>query len=73
MNLPEISIRKPVTVLMITMIVVIFGIVSLTTIGLLVGITRYPSAWFVRGPLCGLLMMAPVTVISLATPGCGWG
>jgi len=42
-------------------------------IGVLVGITRYPPRWFLRGPLCGLIMIAPVSLISLATPGCGWG
>jgi len=41
-------------------------------IGLLVGITRSPARWFLRGPLCGLVMMAPVSLISLAIPGCGW-
>jgi hypothetical protein len=40
-------------------------------IGFLVGITRWPGSWWLRGPLCGLLMMFPVTVIALATPGCG--
>jgi hypothetical protein len=40
-------------------------------IGFLVGITRWPSPWYVRGPLCGLVMMFPVGLIALATPGCG--
>ena len=41
------------------------------TIGLLVGITRWPSQWYLRGPLCGIVMMLPVGLIALATPGCG--
>jgi hypothetical protein len=40
-------------------------------IGLLVGITSRPQRWYLRGPLCGLLAMFPVTLIALATPGCG--
>ena len=41
-------------------------------IGFVVGITRWPTPWYLRGPLCGLLMMFPLTLISLAMPGCGW-
>ncbi len=41
-------------------------------IGFLVGITRWPSCWYVRGPLCGFLTLLPLTFISLAMPGCGW-
>jgi hypothetical protein len=40
-------------------------------IGLLVGITSWPPRWWLRGPLCGLLMMFPLGLVSLATPGCG--
>jgi hypothetical protein len=40
-------------------------------IGLLVGITVWPARWYVRGPLCGLLALVPLSVVSLATPGCG--
>jgi hypothetical protein len=40
-------------------------------IGFLVGITRWPIPWWVRGPLCGLLMMLPLGLVALATPGCG--
>jgi hypothetical protein len=40
-------------------------------IGFLVGISVYPARWYLRGPLCGLLAMLPVSLISLATPGCG--
>jgi len=41
------------------------------SIGLLVGITWWPHAWWLRGPLCGLLMLLPLSLVSLATPGCG--
>jgi len=40
-------------------------------IGFLVGITRWPTRWWVRGPLCGLVMMVPLGFVSLATPECG--
>src|SRR3569832_114851 len=36
-------------------------------IGLLVGITWWPRAWDVRGPLCGVLALFPLTLVSLAT------
>ena len=42
-------------------------------IGVMVGLTRWPPQGFWRGPLCGLLMMLPVGLVALATPGCGWG
>ena len=41
-------------------------------IGVLVGLTNWPQAWYVRGPLCGLMMMGPVGLIALATPSCGF-
>jgi len=37
--------------------------------GAFVGASSWPSAWSLRGPLCGLLALLPV---SLATPGCGF-
>lgn len=40
-------------------------------IGFVVGITTWPERWWLRGPLCGLLMMFPLGWVSLATPGCG--
>lgn len=43
------------------------------SIGFAVGITYRPARWYVRGPLCGLVLMAPVGLIALATPGCAWG
>jgi len=42
-------------------------------IGVWVGLTRWPSPWFLRGPLCGAIAMLPVTFISLAVPECGPG
>jgi hypothetical protein len=41
-------------------------------IGFVVGITVWPRRWWLRGPLCGLLMMFPLGWVSLATPGCGF-
>ncbi|HEV7735467.1 MAG TPA: hypothetical protein VGR62_25055 [Candidatus Binatia bacterium] len=40
-------------------------------IGLVVGISVWPRAWYVRGPLCGFLLMFPLSLVNLATPGCG--
>ena len=40
-------------------------------IGFLVGITHWPRPWYIRGPLCGVLALLPLTFIVLATPGCG--
>lgn len=39
-------------------------------IGFLVGITAWPPRWYLRGPLCGVLVMFPVSLVALATPGC---
>jgi len=41
-------------------------------IGYLVGITTWPPRWYLRGPLCGLVAMFPVSLVALATPGCGF-
>ena len=41
-------------------------------IGFLVGITAWPERWYLRGPMCGLLMMLPLGFVSLATPLCGF-
>jgi hypothetical protein len=38
-------------------------------IGFFVGITSWPRVWWLRGPMCGFLVMLPVSVIALATPG----
>ena len=40
-------------------------------IGAVVGATVLPSRWYLRGPLCGALMMLPLGFVVLATPGCG--
>jgi len=40
-------------------------------IGFLVGITRWPARWWLRGPMCGAIMLVPLSFVSLATPGCG--
>jgi hypothetical protein len=40
--------------------------------GLLIGISDWPRSWYLRGPLCGFLALLPVSLISLATPGCGF-
>jgi hypothetical protein len=42
------------------------------SIGFLVGITRWPVRWVLRGPMCGLLAMLPLGFVSLATPACGF-
>jgi hypothetical protein len=41
-------------------------------IGFWVGITRWPSRWWLRGPMCGFLSMFPLGLVSVATPGCGF-
>jgi len=40
-------------------------------IGFFVGNTSWPAAWYVRGPLCGFLLMLPAGIILLGVPGCG--
>lgn len=40
-------------------------------VGTWVGLTVWPRPWWIRGPLCGLLGMLPVTIVSLAVPTCG--
>ena len=46
--------------------------VARSTIGFLVGVTRWPEPWWIRGPLCGVIMMVPLGFVSVATPGCGF-
>jgi hypothetical protein len=41
--------------------------------GYLVGITSWPRRWYLRGPLCGCLLLGPLGLVSLAMPGCGGG
>jgi len=45
---------------------------SRLSIGLWVGITALPRAWYLRGPLCGALIMVPLGFVSLGVPGCGF-
>lgn len=42
------------------------------SIGVWVGITAWPRAWYLRGPLCGFLALLPVTFVALAVPACGF-
>jgi hypothetical protein len=41
-------------------------------VGLVVGISVWPRRWYLRGPLCGFIMLLPVAFIALATPHCGF-
>ncbi len=41
------------------------------SIGLLVGITAVPRAWWLRGPLVGALAMFPLGFVSLGNAYCG--
>ncbi len=41
------------------------------SIGVLIGISVLPRAWYLRGPLCGLLCLFPVGFVALSNPGCG--
>jgi hypothetical protein len=40
-------------------------------IGVVVGLTVLPRRWWIRGPLCGFLMILPPGIMSLAVPTCG--
>jgi hypothetical protein len=42
------------------------------SIGFWVGATAWPPHWWLRGPLCGLLALLPLTLVSLAMENCGW-
>ena len=42
-----------------------------SAIGFWIGIARWPGAWWLRGPLIGFLVLLPLTLVSLAMPGCG--
>lgn len=41
------------------------------SVGFLVGVTTWPGTWWLRGALCGLVMLLPLGFISLANPMCG--
>lgn len=45
--------------------------VARLSIGLWVGITAVPPAWYLRGPLCGALAMIPLGFVGLSNPMCG--
>lgn len=45
--------------------------IARSLIGFFVGITHWPRPWCLRGALVGFLVMLPLTLVSLATPGCG--
>ena len=42
------------------------------SIGFLVGISVWPRAFWLRGPLLGALAMLPPGLLALATPRCGF-
>lgn len=42
-----------------------------SSIGFWVGVTSWPRAWWLRGPLMGALVLLPLTLVSLAMPRCG--
>jgi hypothetical protein len=41
-------------------------------IGFFVGISAWPSRWWLRGPLVGALVMLSPSLLALATPRCGF-
>jgi hypothetical protein len=45
--------------------------VARCAIGFWVGATAFPRRWWLRGPLIGALVVFPLTLISVAMPGCG--
>jgi hypothetical protein len=66
-------IRQKYDVLYIVGAVAVWGwYTARLSIGFLIGITTWPERWWLRGPMCGLLAMFPLSLVSLATPGCGW-
>jgi hypothetical protein len=40
------------------------------SIGYWVGVTSWPRPWWLRGPLCGFLVMLPLGLVLLGIPGC---
>lgn len=65
-------IKEKYDVLYVTGAVAVWGwYVARSAIGFLVGITTWPERWWLRGPLCGAVMLVPLSFVSLATPGCG--
>lgn len=45
--------------------------VARALIGFVVGVTVWPSPWWLRGPFFGALIMLPLGIFSLGAPGCG--
>lgn len=41
-------------------------------IGFFVGVTRWPARWYLRGPMCGFLLLLSPSLVVAATPGCGF-
>lgn len=46
-------------------------VVARSAIGLWVGLASVPAAWWLRGPLCGALVLLPLGFVGLANPACG--
>ena len=46
--------------------------VARCSIGLWVGLGARPRAWWLRGPLYGVLALLPLTLVSLGMPQCGF-
>ncbi len=46
--------------------------VARALIGFIVGVTVWPSPWWLRGAFFGALTMLPLGIFSLGAPGCGW-
>ncbi len=46
--------------------------VARCSIGFWVGLAVVPRQWWLRGPLVGLLVMLPLTLVSLGMPQCGF-
>lgn len=52
--------------------IVVWGFyVGRSLIGFVVGVATWPEAWWLRGPLLGVLVMLPCGLFALGTPGCG--
>jgi hypothetical protein len=43
-----------------------------SSVGVWVGASTWPAAWWFRGPLFGALALLPLTFVSLAMANCGW-
>ena len=45
--------------------------VARMSVGVLVGVSVWPSQWWLRGPLAGVFVMLPLGMVALANPLCG--